>query len=83
LLTALTFGVGVSGAKVTVGLVEIKGMALATVAAVLTSLKSLPNKFDSLNFLQTGLLSFGFGRHLTTMRQYRAGGACRRVPPLV
>jgi len=33
-----TFGVGVSGAKVTVGLVEIKGMALATVVALLTSL---------------------------------------------
>jgi uracil permease len=35
ILTAVTFVVGVSGAKITLGTVELKGMALATVVAIL------------------------------------------------
>lgn len=35
ILTAVTFVVGVSGAKITLGHVELKGMALATVVAIL------------------------------------------------
>jgi uracil permease len=35
ILSAITFVVGVSGAKVTMGKVELKGMALATVVAIL------------------------------------------------
>jgi uracil permease len=38
ILTAVTFVVGVSGAKITLGHVELKGMALATVVAILLSL---------------------------------------------
>ena len=38
ILTALTFVVGVSGAKITLGHVELKGMALATVVAIVLSL---------------------------------------------
>ena len=38
ILTALTFVVGVSGAKITLGHVELKGMALATVVAIALSL---------------------------------------------
>jgi uracil permease len=38
ILTALTFVVGVSGAKITLGTVELKGMALATVVAIVLSL---------------------------------------------
>ena len=38
ILTAVTFVVGISGAKITLGTVELKGMALATVVAILLSL---------------------------------------------
>jgi uracil permease len=38
ILSAITFVVGVSGAKITLGTVELKGMALATVVAILLSL---------------------------------------------
>jgi uracil permease len=34
ILTALTFVTGISGAKITMGHVELKGMALATVVAI-------------------------------------------------
>ena len=38
ILTAITFVVGVSGAKITLGTVELRGMALATVVAIVLSL---------------------------------------------
>ncbi len=38
ILTAVTFIVGVSGAKITLGHVELKGMALATVVAIVLGL---------------------------------------------
>jgi uracil permease len=38
LLTAITFVVGVSGAKINLGTVELKGMALATVVAIILGL---------------------------------------------
>jgi len=38
ILSAITFVVGVSGAKITMGTVELRGMALATVVAILLSL---------------------------------------------
>jgi len=38
ILTAVTFVVGVSGAKITVGTVEFKGMALASIVAILLGL---------------------------------------------
>jgi uracil permease len=34
ILTAITFVVGISGAKITIGTVELKGMALATIVAI-------------------------------------------------
>ena len=38
ILTAITFVVGISGAKITLGTVELRGMALATVVAIFLSL---------------------------------------------